>query len=109
MLFKSNDTVFDYAPEGEKFTKTELEKAVGGDFYFVVSDNKEHLFVVNRKFQTEALSYNMNANYLYRRMVENGKVLRGNVLLCHHTFFEGAAIALYTFKQTHEDLNKNIV
>lgn len=93
MLLRSDDTFVDYHPEAAKFNKAELEEAVGGDYYVVASDNSEHLFVVNKRNQTETLSYNINANYLYRRFVNGDEVLRGDVLLCHRELLEDADIA----------------
>ena len=96
MLFKANDTVIDYLPQGGKFTKPELEEAVGGDFSLIASANGEQLFVVNNRKQTEAASANKQANYLYRRLVNGDLVLKGDVLLCHRELVEGTTISLHT-------------
>lgn len=100
LLLKSNDSTVDYAPKGSKFLISELENAVGGPFYFVTSSNDEKIFVVNQKNKTELLGYNINANYLYRRLVAGEKVLKGDILICDRKLIDDADLANHLFSET---------
>ncbi|WP_165864951.1 hypothetical protein [Rufibacter latericius] len=50
---------------------------MGGPFYIVTIDERDKYFVVNARNNTEILTYNINANYICRRKIADGKVLKG--------------------------------
>lgn len=100
LLFKSNDLTVDYSPQGSKFQISELEHAVGGPFYLVTSSNEEKVFVVNQKDKTEVIGYNSHVNYLYRRLVNGEKVLRGDVLVCDRDLIDASVLSKYLVSET---------
>lgn len=108
LLFMSNDATVDYSPEGSKFKVSELEQAVGGPFNFVVSSNEEKVFEVNQKNNTELLSYNINVNYLYRRLDKGEKVLKGDVLVSDKELIDDSDYNnKYLFSETNTSERKN--
>jgi hypothetical protein len=81
VLIKTDGSVSPVYPVNEKFTEEELISLVGGDFYLVRTANEEKCFVINTSVSNT--SYNINANYLFRRFVDDVVDLRGQVLLCN--------------------------
>ena len=93
VLFKTDDSFEFVYPEDEKYTQDELVALVEGAFFIVHTSNNEKCFVINK--DSAHLEYNINANYLFRRTVEDIIVLHGNVLLCNCTLLEDDLISTF--------------
>lgn len=93
VLYKT-DGLFELVnPKNGKYSWQELLELVGGEFFVVHTSNNEKCFVINK--ESAHLEYNINANYLFRRIVQDLIVLRGNVLLCNCDLLEDAIITSF--------------
>lgn len=98
VLYKPDGTVEKVRPGGAKFTKEELEHAVGGRLLLIPCRDSALFFTVSRAANesSDMFPYNIHANYLYRRYVGRGKELRGNVLLCGRELLELTHIIFFS-------------
>lgn len=96
--YRTDNMVEDLSPAGAKFSKEELERAVGGSFYLIPCNDDDMFFVVNRakNKHSDSVDYNINANYLYRRLVDEDNVLKGTVLLCKRDLLEVGHIIAFS-------------
>lgn len=90
ILFNTDGTFTLVFPVSEKYTHDELLNYVGGDYFIVRTSKNDKCFVINSSM--DKLEYNVNANYLFRRLVEDLIVLHGQILLCNCNLLQEATI-----------------